>query len=188
MASQQNGVTGILIAAFVMVILGVSLIGVISQQANAAVAKERTVQAVTIPRNESFSNANYTVNVSKSTAFTNAPTGWKVLDCPISNVLVWNTTIAGVSDGLLTVTTDYTVDAAAGTISFLNSTDLGGNADLGTVYNNLTNVRYDYCADTYLNSGWGRTVLPLVGGFFALALLGVGIALFFQAGKQTGLI
>ena len=185
MASQQNGVTGILIAAFVMVILGVSLIGVISQQANAAVAKERTVQAVTLPRNIS---GGYTVNVSMPTTLTNAPAGWKVLDCPISNVLVWNTTIAGVSDGLLTVTTDYTVDAAAGTISFLNSTDLGGNADLGTVYNNLTNVRYDYCADTYLNSGWGRTVLPLVGGFFALALLGVGIALFFQAGKQTGLI
>ena len=184
MASQHNGVTGILIAAFVLVIIGVSLIGVIANQANLAISKTRVTEAIAVPRNATT----YTVNVSKDIAMANPPTSWKVADCPISGVLVWNTTIAGASDTLLGLTTDYTIDATAGTITFVNSTLMGTNATYGKVYNNLTNVRYDYCPDTYLNSSWGRVVLPLVGGFFALALLGIGVGLFYKVGRLTGLI
>jgi len=183
--TENNGVVGMLIAAFVMVILGVSLIGVIATQANEAVDKERVTEAVTIVRNLSTATG-YSVNETAIT-LANPPTGWKTSDCPISTVLVWNTTIAGDSDTLLTLTTHYTIDANAGTITFVNGTDFSTTGD-DIVYNNLTNVRYDYCADEYINSDFGRTVLPLVSGFFALALLGVGLTLFFKVGKATGLI
>ena len=175
MANEKTGVTGILIWAFLMVIVGVSLIGVIAEQANSAVDLTRVpAEAVAIERNSSSADTNESIAVTLA----NPPTGWKKADCPLIGVVVSNS-----SGTAFTVTTDYTTDLTAGTITFVNSTNTVENA-----FDNVTSLSYDYCADDYLNSSWGRTVLPLVAGFFALGLLGVGIALLFKAGKQTGII
>ena len=178
---NSNGVTGMLLAAFLMVIIGVSLIGIISQTANAAVTKSSAQQFVALPREEI---AGQDINTTKNTTLTYVPTGWKVVDCPLTNVKAYNTTYAGTAiDTILAEDTDYVVDESAGIISFLNTSQM-----VSSTYNNITSVSYSYCSDDYLNSSWGRTVLPLVGGFFALAILGVGLALFFKVGKVTGLI
>ena len=175
MANEKTGVTGILIGAFLMVIIGVSLIGVIADQANSAVDLTRVpAEAVAITHNATAQND---VDETVVTTLANPPTGWKKADCLLTGVVVTNST--GVA---MTVDTDYLVDLTAGTISFLNT------SETYYTYDNTTNVKYDYCSDDYLNSSWGRTVLPLVAGFFALAILGVGIALFFKAGKATGII
>jgi hypothetical protein len=40
----------------------------------------------------------------------------------------------------------------------------------------------------YLASGWGATVLKLVPGFFALAILGIGLAVTYASLRQAGVL
>ena len=44
-----------------------------------------------------------------------------------------------------------------------------------------------YC-QLYLTSGWGATVLRLVPGFFALGVLGIGIAVTYSSLQQSGVL
>lgn len=46
---------------------------------------------------------------------------------------------------------------------------------------------YQGCA-LYLSSNWGASVLNLVPGFFALGLLGVGIAVTYSSLRQAGVV
>ena len=43
-------------------------------------------------------------------------------------------------------------------------------------------------AALYITSGWGATVLKLVPGFFALGLLGVGVAITYSSLRQAGIV
>jgi hypothetical protein len=40
----------------------------------------------------------------------------------------------------------------------------------------------------YLSSGWGATVLKLVPGFFALGILGIGIAVTYSSLREAGVV
>ena len=40
----------------------------------------------------------------------------------------------------------------------------------------------------YMSSGWGATVLRLVPGFFALGILGIGIAVTYSSLRQAGVV
>ena len=40
----------------------------------------------------------------------------------------------------------------------------------------------------YISSGWGATVLRLVPGFFALGILGIGIAVTYSTLRQAGVV
>jgi len=44
-----------------------------------------------------------------------------------------------------------------------------------------------YC-QLYISSGWGATVLRLVPGFFALGILGIGIAVTYSSLRQAGVV
>ena len=59
-----------------------------------------------------------------------------------------------------------------------NATGLGEDVILG----------YTFCPDDYLNSTWGRSVLATVPGFFALALLGVALWMFYAVFRNVGLM
>lgn len=167
-----------LIAAFVLLILGVSLIGTVASQALTVTDKKvitneadniATARAAGINQiNESSPNSNITV--------TNAPTGWKQTDCILTSVTFGN------SSTDWTAGTDYVSYPALGIISLRNTTATN------TSITNTTNVDYTYCGDDYLNSSWGRTTLLLVGGFFALVILAGSLWLFYGVGKDTGII
>ena len=43
-------------------------------------------------------------------------------------------------------------------------------------------------ASLYLTSGWGATVLKMVPGFFALGILGIGIAITYSSLRQAGIV
>ena len=43
-------------------------------------------------------------------------------------------------------------------------------------------------AQLYISSSWGASVLALVPGFFALGLLGVGIAVTYSSLRQAGIV
>jgi len=42
--------------------------------------------------------------------------------------------------------------------------------------------------DVYNSSAWGATVLQLVPGFFALGILGIGIAVTYSSLRQAGIV
>lgn len=122
-------------------------------------------------------NVSYqTMNTSLQFTISQVPTGWKVADCPITSIVVSNG-----SDNLV-LDTDYNYSSSNGKYTFLPS-----------VTNNLSgSVSYEtsfaYCDDSYLNSSWGRTVIDLTPGFFALALLAISAGLFYSLAKDANLI
>jgi len=179
---MENKNVNYLVMAFLFLIIGVALIGSVASSINSRTDKTVVVNeshdltGCVVPLggtllfgvNESLAACNITV--------TNAPTDWKVTDCPLTSVTVGNATL-DFTDG-----TEYNLLASSGVIQMLNitATQFG--------YVNTTLVDYTYCADDYLNSGWGRSVLLTIPGFFALALLGVALWLFYSVFKNTGLI
>ena len=179
------GNTQKLLLAFVTLILGAVLVGVLATNALAVTEKTKVydessnlatscmVYVDTIWQiNETDSDCNISV--------TNAPSGWKAIDCPLTSVIVENTS-AGTWTALA-AGTDYNLFASTGIVQMLNTSDTW-NGIFNTTY-----VNYVYCQDNYLNLGWGRTATNLVAGFFAIALLLISVGLFFEVAKDTGLI
>jgi len=174
-----------LVLAFITLLIGVVLIGSIATEQENRVNKieitDETHDLESIYYVISTGEVNETGTQNEITV-TNYPTGWKSQDCQLTNVEVKNSTGTA-----LTVTTDYTVDASTGIISILNTTattteTFGGN--IGK--DNTSLISYDYCPDDYMSLGWGRTILKLPAGFFAIAILLSSVGLFFSVGKDYG--
>ena len=166
---MENNSIAKLILGFLVLIVGIALIGSVAQ-GGILVTEKTGVSAealdIALDRNV-IDDCPMGINGTYEFTITNAPTGWKVASCPISDFVLYNQTRAAAA-----VTTDY--------IFFTNN----GAEETS----NSTLLSYTYCQDTYLNIAWGRTIVNLVSGFFALALLGVSVGLFYSVAKDTGLI
>jgi len=184
---MENNSVSKLILAFVVLIVGVSLIGTVAHQTNDAVDK-------VIVNNETFDITAAlledgcgagSINITYPFTVANAPSGWQANGgCPITSAVVRNQTNVAV-----TVSTDYLFFTDNGTFYLKNSTGYVGDDCLDSGdETNVTAVDYQYCQDGYMNIGWGRSILTLVSGFFALALLGASIALFYSVAKDSGII
>ncbi len=73
----------------------------------------------------------------------------------------------------------------------------GGNPANATVYygilsgdlcTNGTAIQNHSTTALYSASSWGSTVLTLVPGFFALAILGIGLAVTYSSLRQAGVV
>ncbi len=174
---QKN--INLLIAGFVFLIVGIVLLSPVASNTNDVIDKDVVSDETTNLSvscyvagevNESVSACNLTI--------TNAPSGWKVAECPLTSVTATNATGTA-----LTLATDYNFFESGSIIQMLNTTDtnatgLGEDVILG----------YTFCPDDYLNSTWGRSVLATVPGFFALALLGVALWMFYAVFRNVGLM
>lgn len=111
---------------------------------------------------------------------TNLPTGWKASgECPVSSFSMINQT-----DVAATVTTDYIFYGSNGSLYLKNTSS---NVNCAETVNDTT-LTYNYCADDYVNIGWGRNVLDLISGFFALGILGASIGIFYSVARDAGLV
>jgi len=162
--------TSKLITGFVAVLIGLVLLTQI------AVSEQTVTQTKGIVGEEhALTLTGYpAINTTATYTVTNAPTGWKVTDCPLTNFAIKNQ-----SGSALTLTDDYTVTLSTGVYLLKNTVNTNTTSKLYGPYNK-TYVTYNYCGDNYINSSWGRTSLDLAPGLFALALMGVGIALFYR--------
>ncbi len=181
---MENKNVNYLVLGFVFLIIGIALIGTIASEVNNKVDRTVVVDesndlsanlcvvgiggTLSTGLDESVVGCNITV--------TNYPTDWKVSDCPLTDVVVGNSTLD------FTEGTDYNLFASRGMIQMLNTSI----SQLG--YANTTVVDYTYCADDYLNTSWGRSVLVTVPGFFALALLSVALWLFYAVFRNSNLL
>ena len=177
-----------LILAFVFLIVGSVLVGVIAKNTNQridkAVVSDETFNLASSCMGFNISGTGlWEINESNpacNVTVSNYPTGWKVQDCPVSSVVVANTT--DLTYPALVEGTDYKLFPSTGLIQMLNTSSTD-NGDFNTTY-----VDYKYCANDYLNSSWGRSILTTVPGFFALALLGLSLWLFFSVFRSLGII
>ena len=69
-----------------------------------------------------------------------------------------------------------------GFISIIVGTSLIG--PVSTEINTATGAT----ANLTVNTAWGATVLKLVPGFFALAILGIGVAVTYTSLRQAGIV
>jgi len=172
------GTTGKLILAFVTLLLGAVLISSIAAEGLDKTSKDAIV-------NEAHEFTVVAGNVSESTVYTvtNAPTSWKTADCPLTSFAIKNAS----GGTALTITTDYVPSLSAGTFTLVNSTATEAMV-VSANPTNLTYVDYTYCPENYMNLTWGRTIINLVPGFFALAILGASLLLFYSVAKDYDII
>lgn len=170
------GITGKLVLAFVTLLLGVVMVGVVAS--NSLLVTDKKVIS---NEAEAFTPCgNASINETEVHTVTNYPTGWKTNDCPLTSLAVKNAS----GGTALTLTTDYIPTLSAGTFLLVNTSTTV--AMIGA--DNNTYIDYTYCGDDYMNLGWGRTMINLVSGFFAIAILLVSVGLFFSIGKDTGIL
>lgn len=172
MVLQNMGVAQKLILAFVTLILGAVLVGVIAT--NSLAVTQKTVQTETVNIAAAVLDGG---TINESTTFTlNTIPAWRVdqTDCYPTSIVYKNQ-----SGQTLTADTDY-VFTSPSTLTLKDTLAL--NSTLGA--NNVTTAEYAYCQDGYLAQGWSRTITNLIAGFFALALLGASLGLFYSLAKD----
>lgn len=64
---------------------------------------------------------------------------------------------------------------------------LVGTSLIGPISDQVASVAFTNSA-LYNSSAWGTTVLKMVPGFFALAILGIGIAVCYGALRDAGVV
>lgn len=169
-----------LIAAFVFLIVGIALIGAVASGVNVVTDRTNVADEFVDISSSKVGQLEGRVNESISNyTLINNPTGWKSIECPLAVFSIENATD---DDYTLILGTDYELFNFEGIVRFLNSSTM--NVTLG----NNTYVTYTYCADGYLDSSWGRSVLNTVPGFFALALLGISLWLFYSVFASVGIL
>jgi len=175
---MTNSSTNKLIAAFVLLILGIvfiSQVAVIGSGVTTRIGIAGETQALTT----NTSDLNTSGMEASSYQITKSPTGWKSDDCPITNFVIKNS-----SGSALVEDTDYDIAAANGTWRLIR-TDLTKT----TLYPaNVSYAYYEYCGDDYMNLTWGRIGINLVPGFFAIAMLLISVGLFYSIAKENGII
>lgn len=176
---MENKSTGLLVAAFVLLIMGAALITTVASEEQKLVKKISVVDTINFT---SAREADGEINITDKFNLTKRPiSSWKGTDedCFISNYRVTNNTNA--TSNLFTDTTDYVIDIQNGTISF-KDTDKVHNKSM----NNISRVEYNYCDDNYLSESWTRSISDLIAGFFAIALMVSSVGLFYSVAKSEG--
>jgi hypothetical protein len=175
---MENKIVGILIGAFVAILLGVVLVSVVADQTEKitqlnGVSNESisltTVRGVDSEINESKANISLAYSNIGSRAWRQANSY-----CYITNSLVKNA-----SGTTLTSGTDYQLNTVTGQIHFLSTAAVNQS-----FASNLTSINYQYCPDNVVGESWARTITDLIAGFFVLGILGIGIFLVIKLTKD----
>lgn len=142
--------------------------------------------------------ADMTTRMYESQPITNTTVDWTdariLADLPsVNESVTFNVTLGGVmtdascdlyNGTALTKDADFQINTGGETMSMLNTT-LTHIGDLA-VNQSLCNITYQHT--TYLDSGFNRIGVQFIVGFFALALLGIAIGLFYSILKDKGII
>lgn len=168
-----------LLLAFVTLILGIALLDVSADLTQDITTYNGTVAGESFNINRT-ANATVAQGVNATPVYTLANDGRMTPDTPgiISAVEHWN----GSAWKVATADTDYNFSAVTGELNLINTsywlnlTDADLSADRAA---ETFLVNYTYALEGYLEESWARSTMETAMGLFALALLGVSVALFF---------
>jgi hypothetical protein len=178
---MENKNLNLLILGFLTLIVGIALISTVSTSVLDRTSKDVVVDEaynLTGVGCYQVGQVNGTTDVNCNITVVYAPTGWETSDCPLTSVVVSNT-----GGTALTLNTDYRLFAYNGIVQMLNTSA----TNLTNMGNNVL-IDYTNCPADYLDSDFGRSVTNLVPGFFALALLGISLLIFYTIAKNEGII
>lgn len=169
---------GKLIGAFLLLIIGISLITVVSTSTNDVTEQARRTDTINIASARLAGG----VNVNESTQFVLTNTGigtWKFSynDCIPQTIVFKNST-----GSTLTQNTHYTYTPATAVLTLINGTTAYGSSS------NSTTAEFSYCQDGYVTLTWGRTSLETGVGLFGVALLLASVALTISVFREYGII
>lgn len=164
--------TSKLITAFVMIIVGVILVGVTATETVKVTTPIAVVQeSLSLsPARLAGNNINTTYQFTLANAGLAEAGGWVTNSISITNAS--GTSLAG----------NFTVNYDTDRITFSNNTFMvtGGGAG------NATLVGYSYYPAAYL-TGFGRPIMNIVPGLFGLVILLIGVGLFYSVYKDNDL-
>lgn len=183
MADEKSSV-GIIISVAIAVLIGVVLISIIASESQKVTTLTLVTESVNLASNglrnstNNISGLNGWANESYTLKKAYAASDWRSedSDCTLPTPLFFGNATATV--GVFVKDTDYQFFANNGTIRMIpmTTTEKAGN---------LTTITYQYCSNEYLESSWGRTVLNMTPGFFALAILmGAAFVIFYILRKE----
>ena len=177
----------ILIAAFTAVLIGIMLLGSVATETYGKTGRGISVVDEQLDISSSINRVDAGINGSIAQTLTN-----KGVKCSNGegNWISGSVVITNLSGTVLT-TGNYTVNYVNNSIYFINTSTLEVTDDTQTGFlnaSNITLVDYRYQPSDYLCQGWSRTILNMVPGFFGLAILAVGVGLFYLVAKQEGVI
>jgi hypothetical protein len=169
-----------LMLAFVTLIIGLVLVGQVAISTSSLTAYTANTQT------SSFASARIAggaINESVyfyPTHFIEAASGWRAdtSGCSSEDIST-SVSITNSSGGAFVDGVDVIINTA-GSYTLLNTDKVNGTT------NNVTLVSLQYCPDGYI-SGWSGTVLALVPGFFALALLIFSVGMFYSLARDAGI-
>ena len=153
---------GTLVLIFIGIIVGISLMGQVINDQYSLTNKLGVVDeevSVADSKLAGSTDINGTVELGP---VTNAPSGWKIEDCPLESITVTNA-----SGTELTVTTDYTLSTTTGVLKIVNNSD---TIDAFAT-DNTSLIDYSYCSDGYNKDAGSRGVARLFTLFMAMGIL-----------------
>lgn len=175
----------ILIAAFAAILVGVMLIGSVASETYG-----KTGRGIPVV-DESYNLSNV---YNSDSGFMNST----IMGTFIYNGVqcyngegkwVSNSFVVTNESGTVLTSGNYTVDYSNQTIVFLNTSTTDPESYGASFFGgNITLIDYQYYPADYMCESWQRTVLNLVPGFFGLAILAVGLGLFYKIAKEEGII
>jgi hypothetical protein len=181
---MENKSIGIIISAVVAILLGAIFVGIIAHEGSNVTTKTSYAQVLSIPRNNTANGVNSSVKFHLTHGCAMNASDWRSdAGCNLEVVSLINVSGYSYNSGNFTFNT---ANADCGTnvsgdLIFLNSSQLVAQES------NLTLITYLACPDTYVSQSWGRTIMNMVPGFFALAILAGIVYLIFVIARSEGI-
>lgn len=175
MAEKDNTI-GILVGVIISLVVGLALIGAIADQVVSKTQLAGATETVNLVPARNVTTGGVVPGIALSLVKpVEARTGWRADN---SECIVQTITFKNQTGGTITNGTDY-IYSNAGTLTLLQTTNINGTG-------NVTTASFSYCPDGY-QTGFGRTIMNMIPGFFALALLGIAIMLVIWVMRKQGL-
>jgi len=190
----EGKVVGIVIAAFLMILIGVIVVNIVAEQSLDKTTLKSATENISIAAARAANNSlNSSVWLHFTTQTCPSTSGdWRGENgCSISNVVVYNQSYSVLTTGDYTLNTSCNskTGTASGDIALKNTTSWrgdGGAISEISATANTTQITYSYCDSEYVAQSWGRTILNLVPGLFVLGIFCASAFLLFKVMKAEG--
>jgi len=165
-----------LLSAFLLIMLGAVFVSIYADQNNSINDLKSVTETYTL--NYAGDNINQTYYFYPAyLAYANS---WRADagSCSVTSLVVKNTSGDTLTNNGCATGGDY-VYTEDTQLNFCDNTNINSTATATATYN--------YCADDYIASSWGRSIGNIAVGLFALLVLGGIVGLLFKAYKELGI-